>query len=116
MTALPNDLTLLDRCVASALERLADEAQRSTTETPDAAERAFFKRWSGCYRRALYQYLTGVKPRQTPSGAWLVPSGTRAGVIHHVSRDGHCTCEAGEKNTASRPEPPSPSSPCRERR
>lgn len=43
-------------------------------------------------RKAAYHLGRGLEIVRTASG-WLVPSGTRAGVVHHVSRNGQCSCE-----------------------
>jgi hypothetical protein len=45
--------------------------------------------------KALYQLAIGVRPLYS-AGAWLVPSGTRAGVVHRITLDGVCSCEAGQ--------------------
>lgn len=46
-------------------------------------------------RKAAYYAAQGVAPVPARGGAWLVPSGTRAGIVHLVDRAGRCTCEAG---------------------
>jgi hypothetical protein len=45
--------------------------------------------------KAAYHLAGGLELRQDRDGAWLVPSGTRGGVIHRVL-DGACSCEAGQ--------------------
>ena len=48
-------------------------------------------------RKALYHVAGGLDIRQAEDGSYLVPSGTRGGVIHQVSADGAtCSCEAGQ--------------------
>ena len=49
-------------------------------------------------RKALYHRAQGVAPIAHGAG-WLVPSGTRAGVIHFVSGES-CSCEAGAHGRA----------------
>jgi hypothetical protein len=80
--------------VASALERLAEAHQRSAESAETKEERVYFRRWSGAFRKALYRWLQGVRPEQTPGGAWLVTSATRLETVHQVERSGECTCEA----------------------
>lgn len=87
-------LSPIERAVCGALERLADSHQRSAETAETTEERTYFRRWAGAFHKALYYYKQGVRPEQTDSGAWLVPSATRAAHIHGVSRDGQCTCEA----------------------
>jgi hypothetical protein len=46
-------------------------------------------------RKAAYHLAGGLDIRRAPDGAYLVPSGTRGGVIHRVSADGQaCSCES----------------------
>ena len=84
----------IEQAVASALERMADAHQQSAESAESKEERAYFRRWAGAFRKALYYHLQGTRPEQTPGGAWLVASATRALTVHQVERDGHCTCEA----------------------
>ena len=97
---MQHDYTPTEQATAAALERLADEHQRSAERAEAREEQTFFRRWSGAFRKALYVFAQGVRPEPTPSGAWLVPSATRAGQVHQVGRDGRCTCEAGQKGQA----------------
>jgi hypothetical protein len=92
--------TTTDLAVMAALERLADEHQRSSerAETPD--ERKFFRGWAGAFRKAACYYLQGIRPEQAPSTCYYVSSATRGGVVHHVDKMNHCTCEAGRQNVA----------------
>lgn len=84
----------VEAAVEGALERLAESHQRSA-ETADTAEaRRYFRRWAGAFRKALLLYREGLRPEQLASGAWLVPSATRA-IVHAVNKDGACSCEAG---------------------
>jgi hypothetical protein len=46
-------------------------------------------------RKAAYQLGQGVQI-VAHAGGFLVPSGTRGGVVHYV-RDGVCSCEAAQK-------------------
>jgi hypothetical protein len=85
----------IERAVAGALEQMADTHQRSHETAETKEERTYFSRWAGAFRKALYFYSReGVRPEQTESGAWLVPSATRTGRVHSVARDGRCSCEA----------------------
>jgi hypothetical protein len=46
-------------------------------------------------RKAAYHLAGGLDIRRAADGSYLVPSGTRGGVIHNVSSDGQvCSCEA----------------------
>lgn len=87
----------IDLAVAGALERLADEHQRSSERAAHRDEQTFFRRWAGAFRKALYFYQQGVRPQIAPSGGWLIPSATRAGCVHQVGRDGKCSCEARDR-------------------
>jgi hypothetical protein len=84
----------VEQSVASALERLAEAHQRSAENAETREERVYFRRWAGAFRKALYRWLQGVRPEQTPGGAWLVTSATRLETVHQVERSGECTCEA----------------------
>ncbi len=46
-------------------------------------------------RKAAYQMSQGLRIKPHAEG-WLVPSGTRANVVHFVSPQGTCSCEAGQ--------------------
>ena len=46
--------------------------------------------------KALWNLQNGIEIRTT-TGAFLMPSGTRAGVIHRVSHAFGCNCEAAGK-------------------
>jgi hypothetical protein len=65
---------------------------------PDAAtEKKYFEAQRRAYTKAQYHHLHGVRAIWT-GDAWLVASGTRAGVVHRVARVGlvlSCNCEAG---------------------
>lgn len=85
----------VERAVSGALERLAESHQRSYEGAETKEERTYFSRWAGAFRKAHFAYARGgIRPEPTESLSWLVPSATRAGRVHSVSRDGHCTCEA----------------------
>jgi hypothetical protein len=66
--------------LAEAAQQVVDEALALPFE-PTAAE-----------RKAAWQAAQGVVAVRHGDG-WLVPSGTRAGVVHYVSAAG-CSCEA----------------------
>jgi hypothetical protein len=46
--------------------------------------------------KALWHLQSGIEIRST-YGGFLMPSGTRAGVIHRVSTVNGCNCEAAQK-------------------
>jgi hypothetical protein len=46
--------------------------------------------------KALWHLQSGIEVRST-AGAFLIPSGTRSGVIHRISHTLGCTCEAAAK-------------------
>jgi hypothetical protein len=50
-------------------------------------------------RKAQYHLARGLDVVRGSAG-WLIPSGTRAGVVHYVSDAGICTCEAGQRGRA----------------
>ena len=64
---------------------------------PDvASERRYFEAQRRAYVRALYHVERGVEPTAA-GGAWLVPSNSRAELVHRVTRQGEiltCDCEA----------------------
>ena len=84
----------VEAAIEGALERLGEQHQRSAETAENAETRRFFRRWAGAFRKALLAYRDGVRPDRLNSGAWLVPSATRA-IVHQVSKDGGCSCEAG---------------------
>lgn len=45
-------------------------------------------------RKAAWQRAQGLRIRPQ-AGGWLVPSGSRATVVHFVNSQGTCSCEAG---------------------
>lgn len=79
MTTLPSIITLSH--AAAELVRVAHDADDR------AAENAINK--------AIYHLETGIQVVPT-TGGYLVPSGTRAGVIHRVSETHGCNCEAAQ--------------------
>ena len=93
---LHTELSPIDQAIESALERLGASHQHSADTADTAETRAFFRRWAGAFRKALLYYRQGVRPERLSSGAWLVPSATRA-IVHQVGRDNHCTCEARDR-------------------
>src|SRR5262245_13998982 len=93
-------LSTIETTIAAALERLAAEHQRSADGADAKDVHRFFASWSGAFRKALLYYLQGTRPQQTPGGAWLITSATRAGRVHQVGANGHCSCEAGAKQQA----------------
>lgn len=87
-TYLPNE-----QLVAAALEELAQQCadQLSKLDSqadqgdPDVkAERSFWKTQYNAFKRALVYWLQGLRPLHTPSGAWLVPSGSQAGAVSYL--------------------------------
>jgi len=77
MTTLP-PITALSRAAAE-LARVAHEADDKAGEN--------------AINKAIYHLESGVQIVAT-TGGYLVPSGTRAGVIHRVSETHGCNCEA----------------------
>ena len=72
-------LELLDRAAATLVDRAADASH----------ERAINK--------ALWNLQTGIELRSTVNG-FLLPSGTRAGVIHRISHTFGCDCQAAARS------------------
>ncbi len=78
-----------DSLVVARLEELiqpradtlaALKGQRGSQGDPDIkTERSYFTRQMNAYKRALGYWLAGVRPTQLPSGAYLVPSGSKPG-------------------------------------
>lgn len=94
-----SQLTRFERCTVAALEQYESEADAQAAQADDAKERKFFAARGNACRKALFYYLAGVRPQ--PSGSdWLVPSGTRGGLIHRVRQSAGCTCEAGVKHSS----------------
>ena len=56
----------------------------------------------GILDRALYDLLTVNPPIVRVSGCYLVPSTSRAGVIHRVDDVAGCNCEAGRAGRSCR--------------
>jgi hypothetical protein len=83
MTATTNSITLPPaEILAAAAAQLIDAAAGDAS-----AERAINK--------ALWNLDSGIEIRAT-AGGFLMPSGTRAGVIHRVSTLHGCGCEAAK--------------------
>lgn len=71
------------------LEALDAAAAHLVDQAADAShERALNK--------ALWNLQAGLEIRST-TGAFLIPSGTRSGVIHRISHTFGCNCEAAAK-------------------
>ena len=78
------------------MDKTIEEAAATlTAAVHDAGDR----RNENALNKALYHYLQGVRPLPT-TGGWLIPSGTRPGVIHRVSTDHGCNCEAAAQQQA----------------
>lgn len=75
-------LEALDAAAATLISQIAPNA---------SVERAINK--------ALWHLQSGIEIRSTVGG-FLIPSGTRAGVIHRVSTVHGCNCEAAGKGYA----------------
>jgi hypothetical protein len=71
-------LETLDRAAATLIDQAADASH----------ERALNK--------GLWNLQSGIEIRSTTNG-FLMPSGTRAGVIHRISHTFGCNCEAAAK-------------------
>ena len=52
--------------------------------------------------KALYDLLLATRPIVAVAGAYLVPSTSRAGLIHRVDHVAGCSCEAGSAGRACR--------------
>lgn len=76
---------------ALALKPAAAEVKAAQPAARTARERAADK--------AAYHLAGGLQIRRI-AGAYLVPSGTRGGVIHRVDDSGVCSCEAGQHGRA----------------
>ena len=76
----------------AALEAAAAELIRSATNV---------KRHIAV-NKALYDLLVNVPAIVRVSGAYLVPSSSRGGVIHRVDDVAGCTCEAGRNGRSCR--------------
>jgi hypothetical protein len=72
-------LEALDAAAAHLVEQAAGDA---------STERALNK--------ALWNLQSGIEIRIT-TGAFLIPSGTRQGIIHRISHLSGCSCESGLK-------------------
>lgn len=68
----------------------------SKLEVQAAAEAKLAASRAKARAKAEYHLAGGLVIRRAPDGAWLVPSGTRGGVIHRVSEQADCSCEAGQ--------------------
>ena len=77
---------------AAALEAAAAELNASA---PDVKRRI-------AINKALYDLLLIERPIVAVAGAFLVPSTSRAGLIHRVDHVNGCNCEAGEKGRSCR--------------
>src|SRR5262245_58808000 len=84
---------LVARALASLAEQCHDEIRRLDKQphqgSPDIkSEKTFYLKQYRAFIRAAYHWGRGVRPDATPTGGWLVPSGTRAGLIHEVCKHG----------------------------
>ena len=52
--------------------------------------------------KALYDLLLATRPIVAVAGAYLVPSTSRAGLIHRVDHVNGCSCEAGSAGRTCR--------------
>jgi len=71
-------LDLLDRAAATLVDRAADASH------------------ARALNKALWHLQSGLEIRSTTSG-FLLPSGTRAGVIHRISHTFGCDCQAAAR-------------------
>lgn len=76
-------------CYATGIEQ--DACVEADTCTVGGA---LGKRLAQARAKAAYHLAGGLEIRQA-GGAYLVPSGTRGGVVHRVEA-GRCSCEAGQ--------------------
>lgn len=101
MSSIPDLSTLppLTRMVVAALDDLARDAAAVADRTPEAERRPYLAA-AEKFRRAAYVTVTaGVAWAPAPRGGVYVPSGSRRGITHQVSRAG-CSCEAGRRGGA----------------
>ena len=77
---------------AATLEAAAAELNASA---PDVKRRV-------AINKALYDLLLIERPIVAVAGAFLVPSTSRAGLVHRVDHVHGCSCEAGEKGRSCR--------------
>ncbi len=72
------------------IETLANIAADLASVAHEAGDR----RAENSLNKAIYHLSSGLQIIPT-TGGWLIPSGTRGGVIHRVSTSHGCNCEAG---------------------
>lgn len=72
-----------------SIDTLATYAEQLATAAHEAGDRA----GENAVNKAIYQLATGAQIVAT-AGGYLVPSGTRGGVVHRVSESHGCSCEA----------------------
>ena len=77
---------------AAALEAAAAELNASA---PDVKRRIAIS-------KALYDLLLNTRPIVRVAGAYLVPSASRAGLIHRLDDLNGCDCEAGRAGRSCR--------------
>ena len=77
---------------AATLEAAAAELNASA---PDVKRRV-------AINKALYDLLLIERPIVAVAGAFLVPSTSRAGLVHRVDHVHGCSCEAGAKGRSCR--------------
>ena len=102
-------IEVLSGHIAAALEEIADTCRIEIARTKRQPEQGeptvrdgiqFYERQLRAFEKALGYWLRGVRPVQTPSGAWLIPSGSQAGAVqHHCEKVDHLwlcgpTCKA----------------------
>jgi hypothetical protein len=93
-------------CMVDVVEGLAlkDDADllKATSEPAPlsvriaAARAVYLAPQDAADRKALYYRSQGVAP-VAQAGGWLVPSGSRASVVHFISAEGVCSCEASKR-------------------
>lgn len=76
--------------ILPSIEKLATTAANLATVAHEAGDR----KAENALNKAIWHLSTGLEVVPT-TGGYLVPSGTRGGVIHRVSTDHGCSCEAG---------------------
>lgn len=87
----------LEELIQQCADMLAGLKGQGAQGDPDAkTERSYFTRQMNAYKRALGYWLAGVRPTQLPSGAYLVPSGSKPGASpYHVEKLGDVwACDA----------------------
>lgn len=71
-----------------------DQLASAAAQLCGAAHEAGDRRAENALNKAIWHLSTGLEIIPT-HGGWLIPSGTRSAVVHRVSVNNGCSCEAG---------------------